>query len=78
AVLNCELEYDTPVTPLNYCKQSGCRYCNLICPVQAYQTDSFDRQACFRHCQQNDAFFADLESCEVCGKCATGPCAYLE
>jgi epoxyqueuosine reductase len=78
AVVDVKLEYDTPLTPRSYCQASGCHYCDTICPVQAIMGETFNRQACYRQCQWNDVHYSDLESCEVCGKCATGPCAYLE
>jgi epoxyqueuosine reductase QueG len=52
----------------------GCRACVKKCPVGALTEDSFDRHHCYEMCLDNDARFPDWLA-DVCGKCATGPCA---
>jgi epoxyqueuosine reductase len=56
----------------------SCTYCIDKCPVGALSTDGFDRHLCYSHCQENDQLYSHLGSCEVCGKCCTGPCTYVE
>lgn len=55
---------------------TGCDFCQRICPVGALDKPEFDRQACYQHLLEIDNLFPDLESVEVCGKCSTGPCAF--
>lgn len=57
---------------------SGCSYCRTICPEQALTPEGLNRHRCYKRCLENDRLFADLDCVEVCGKCATGPCAYIE
>jgi epoxyqueuosine reductase len=52
----------------------GCRACVEKCPVGALTEDSFDRHRCYEMCLDNDACFPNWLA-DVCGKCATGPCA---
>lgn len=56
----------------------GCSYCQKICPVQALTNSVFNRQDCYKQLLLNDQTYQDLELCDVCGKCATGPCSYIE
>lgn len=80
AVLDIPLQSNPRPNYIDYCnnQSNGCNYCRVICPVNALATKDFQRKKCYQQCQLNDQLFADLDSCEVCGKCATGPCAYLE
>jgi epoxyqueuosine reductase QueG len=52
----------------------GCRTCVRRCPVGALTEDGLDRQRCYARCLENDARFPGWAA-DVCGKCATGPCA---
>ncbi len=52
----------------------GCRACIERCPVGALTDDGFDRTRCYVRCLDNDARFPQWLA-DVCGKCATGPCA---
>jgi len=39
--------------------------------------DGLDKPACYRRLLEVDARYEDLGVCDVCGKCATGPCAVM-
>ena len=52
-----------------------CSVCVDNCPVGAIQKDVFDRATCYERCLEVDRYYADLGLTDVCGKCATGPCA---
>ena len=54
-----------------------CSYCIDACPVGALAPDGFDRSKCNRRLQENAECFSELGLCDVCGKCAVGPCAIL-
>jgi epoxyqueuosine reductase len=54
----------------------GCRECIRRCPVGALTEGGFDRARCYAQCLYNDARFPQWTA-DVCGKCATGPCAIL-
>ncbi|MCL6610056.1 MAG: epoxyqueuosine reductase [Peptococcaceae bacterium] len=54
-----------------------CHYCYKSCPAGALTESGLDKGACYRMCLENDSLYADLELCDVCGKCATGPCSVL-
>jgi epoxyqueuosine reductase QueG len=56
--------------------EAGCRACVRRCPVGALTEEEFDRQTCYARCRGNDARFPRWLA-DVCGKCATGPCAVL-
>jgi epoxyqueuosine reductase len=80
AVVDTILKPSPRPNQIKYCnyQNNGCSYCQIICPVKALETTNFKRHLCYHQCQLNDRLFEDLDSCEVCGKCVTGPCAYLE
>ena len=52
----------------------GCRTCVRRCPVDALTEAGLDRSRCYARCRENDARFPQWRA-DVCGKCATGPCA---
>jgi epoxyqueuosine reductase QueG len=52
----------------------GCRACIRRCPVGALTEDGLDRTRCYARCLENDARLPQWLA-DVCGKCATGPCA---
>lgn len=61
----------------NLCQyEKGCRVCVRRCPAGALTEAGLDRQACYARCLENDARFPQWLA-DVCGKCATGPCASL-
>lgn len=80
AVLNAALEATARPRIIHRCfyHTNGCNYCRQICPAGALESSGFKRHACYRQCRLNNESYRELGSCEVCGKCATGPCAYLE
>lgn len=79
-VLNVALEPNPMAKPVHEClgTTKSCRYCETICPVNAFQPGHFDRNSCYRQCLLNDTMYPDLELCDVCGKCATGPCSFID
>jgi epoxyqueuosine reductase QueG len=53
-----------------------CSVCVDKCNFGALFLDRFDRHACNRQLLKNDAYFSDLETSDVCGKCGCGlPCS---
>jgi len=54
----------------------GCRACIRLCPAGALTEEGLDRARCYAQCLANDARFPQWLA-DVCGKCATGPCAIL-
>ncbi|HUW64932.1 MAG TPA: epoxyqueuosine reductase [Spirochaetia bacterium] len=60
-----------------YYRQETCLTCVKRCPTGALTPGGLDKQKCYGHLLQVDAHFCDLGTCDVCGKCATGPCAVL-
>jgi epoxyqueuosine reductase len=71
---------DVDVSPTSfedgaYCAYDrGCRVCIERCPVGALTENGLDRARCYARCLENDARLPQWEA-DVCGKCATGPCA---
>ena len=61
--------------PCAYIRDKSCSECIEACPVGAISSSGFDAASCFEHCSQNAESFLDLDSAEVCGKCATLRCA---
>ena len=61
--------------PCAYLRDKSCSECIEACPVSAISPEGFDAAACFEHCSQNAESFLDLDSAEVCGKCAVLRCA---
>ena len=76
------LDADPPLLPgdvlrKNPCQYDrGCRVCVRRCPVGALTEEGLDRRRCYARCLENDARFPKWLA-DVCGKCATGPCAAL-
>ncbi len=59
-----------------YHYDGSCLECVLACPTVALdESDVMDKQACWEQCQQTARLWTALGRAEVCGKCATGPCA---
>ena len=79
-ILDIPLEPSPRTQLIHYCLDDtkGCSYCQKICPVQALSDPIFNRQSCYQQLLLNDRTYLDLELCDVCGKCATGPCGYIE
>lgn len=76
------LDADPPLLPGDVVRQdlclydTGCRACVQRCPVGALTEEGYDRRRCYGQCLENDARFPQWLA-DVCGKCATGPCAVL-
>ncbi|MCL6638794.1 MAG: epoxyqueuosine reductase [Firmicutes bacterium] len=74
---------DAPVQPTARPSEELCRHyrgrrcvvCVQRCPIGALTLEGFDRKRCYAHLLQVNSHFSDLPLCDVCGKCATGPCA---
>ncbi len=59
-----------------YYTQGTCTVCVQRCPTGALQKDgSLDKQRCWQRCLTVADSFKHLGVADVCGKCATGPCA---
>ncbi len=53
-----------------------CLECLKLCPVGALRSDgTIDRERCWARCKSVATGFTDIGVAQVCGKCATGPCA---
>jgi len=53
-----------------------CSACIEKCIYGSLFLDHFDRHVCNRHLLKNDAYFSDLGTSDVCGKCGCGlPCS---
>lgn len=61
-----------------YKKGGKCLYCVKACPIQALTEQSLDKKSCYRRLLATGEIFKDIGICDVCGKCAMGPCAYYE
>lgn len=58
-----------------YIKDSKCQFCVKNCPTGALTLEGLDKQRCYTQLLDVDKLFPDLGLCDVCGKCAMGPCA---
>jgi len=54
-----------------------CRYCLNACPVEALSKNGLERHKCNGLLLENSKSFTEIGLCDVCGKCAVGPCAVL-
>lgn len=52
-----------------------CGYCWRACPVGALTETGLDKARCYSRLLEVAARFPELGLCDVCGKCAVGPCA---
>ncbi|MDA8235224.1 MAG: epoxyqueuosine reductase [Clostridia bacterium] len=74
------LDREIPPTPRPqeefclYRAKGACLYCVRHCPSGALTEEGLNKQKCYAYVQEVDLHFSDLGSCQVCGKCATGPC----
>ncbi|WP_425801016.1 epoxyqueuosine reductase [Desulfitobacterium sp. Sab5] len=59
-----------------YNRDGKCQFCVNHCPTGALRVDGLDKQKCYAHLLAVDKQFPDLGLCDVCGKCAMGPCAF--
>lgn len=58
-----------------YYDDQGCTVCVDRCPTGALTELGLDKQLCYRWLLHTADRFQDLGVADVCGKCATGPCA---
>lgn len=59
-----------------YFHDGKCTACVQRCPVGALTEDGLDKRRCYERLLQVADGFRDLGVVDVCGKCATGPCAF--
>lgn len=55
-----------------------CGYCIRSCPTGALTAEGLDKQICYRQLLEVNDYYGTLGYCDVCGKCATGPCAIID
>lgn len=76
-VVNCHLP--ASIRPQEeYClyrSHGKCAVCVKTCPTGALTVEGLNKQRCYQQLLEVDAHYSDLGLCDVCGKCATGPCA---
>lgn len=60
-----------------YLRNSKCQFCVKNCPTGALTLEGLNKQRCYTQLLEVDKLFPDLGLCDVCGKCAAGPCASL-
>lgn len=58
-----------------YKRNGKCMRCVKSCPTGALTEYGLDKAKCYQRLLEVDAYYTDLGCCDVCGKCATGPCA---
>jgi len=58
-----------------YLHDGSCMICIQRCPVGALTESGLDKHRCYEWLLQVAEGFRDLGLTDVCGKCATGPCA---
>lgn len=59
-----------------YFHDGGCRACVARCPVGALTEARLDKRRCYQRLLEVADRFRELGLADVCGKCATGPCAF--
>lgn len=77
---------DHPIAPTHRPEMQNCLFhsggkclaCVRNCPTGALTREGLDKHKCYECLLEVDAFYSDLGVCDVCGKCATGPCAVRE
>jgi len=62
-------------TRCRYQLDGSCAVCTARCPVGALTKEGLDKDRCYARCLQVAEQHQELGLVEVCGKCATGPCA---
>lgn len=60
-----------------YFLNGHCQFCINNCPTKALTPDGLDKHKCHKHLLEVSKGFTELGFCDVCGKCAVGPCAIL-
>ncbi len=59
-----------------YLRDGSCMICVQRCPVGALTEKGLDKRRCYEWLLQVADRFRQLGLADVCGKCATGPCAF--
>jgi hypothetical protein len=77
----CSIVLDAapPLLSGDVLRENPCQYewgCVRRSPAGALTEAGLDQQRCYVHCLENDARFPHWLA-DICGKCATGPCAVL-
>jgi len=70
----------TPRPQTEFClyRQKGsCQFCVRNCPTKSLTLQGLAKKNCYEHLLAVDKSFPHLDICDVCGKCAIGPCAIL-
>jgi len=63
--------------PCSFYLDGSCTECMKLCPLGAITLKGLDKERCHRACMEADFLFrGQFGKAEVCGKCATGPCAF--
>ena len=77
AVISAEIPATPRPTAENclYHKNAKCQFCVKNCPTGALTLEGLDKHLCYDHLLEVDKQFPDLGLCDICGKCAMGPCA---
>jgi epoxyqueuosine reductase len=78
-VVTAELP-ENPLPEEEYClnrRGRECDYCIKVCPSGAMDQAGVNKQECYRYLLEVNDYYRELGLCDVCGKCATGPCALV-
>lgn len=78
-VISAEIP-STPRPLIEYCRyqrEGSCQYCVRNCPTGSLTVNGLDKRKCYDQLLAVDQSFPELSFCDVCGKCAIGPCAVL-
>lgn len=80
-VLSQEIEVSPVSLPdkslCKYLADKTCGYCWQQCPTGALTETGLNKELCYSQLLQVQENFKSLGTCDVCGKCSVGPCAYL-
>jgi epoxyqueuosine reductase QueG len=63
--------------PCTYFTNGQCQFCINNCPVKALTVNGIDKHKCNNRLLEVSKRFTDFGLCDVCGKCAIGPCATI-
>lgn len=74
-VMDCDIGEPDPPRDLMHNNCAKCSYCIKACPCGALTANGLDKQRCYKYVLEVDDYYGDLPLCDVCGKCANGPCA---
>ncbi|HVJ50210.1 epoxyqueuosine reductase [Desulfitobacterium sp.] len=68
----------SPRPAVEYCsykREGKCQFCINNCPTGSLTQEGLNKQKCYEQLLKVNQEFPDLGLCDVCGKCAIGPCA---